>query len=98
MSKRASSVLLVVFLVFFLMLLVVACGSAASSGGEESGDGEALLQDRCTACHSLDRVTRAHKSSEEWQQNVTRMVNKGAKLSEDEQAVLVQYLTETNGP
>ena len=61
-------------------------------------DGEALLQERCSTCHSLDRVTRLQKSREEWEQTVTRMVSKGAELSEDEQAVLVDYLAETYGP
>jgi hypothetical protein len=75
-----------------------------TSGDEEpttqpaSSDGEALLQERCATCHSLDRVKQAQKSNEEWQQSVTRMVNKGAKLSENEQMVLVEYLTETYGP
>jgi hypothetical protein len=98
MIKRAPSVLAIAFLVLFLILLIAACGGAAPSGDKELGDGETLLQERCTVCHSLNRVEQAQKSSEEWQQNVTRMMNKGAKLSEHEKTVLVEYLTETYGP
>jgi cytochrome c5 len=62
------------------------------------GDGEALLNDRCTKCHSLDRVTSAKKSAADWESTVTRMVGKGAKLTSEEQKVLVDYLAKTYGP
>jgi cytochrome c5 len=63
-----------------------------------SGNGEALLKDRCTKCHSLDRVTSAKKSSADWETTVARMVGKGAKLTSDEQKVLVEYLAKTYAP
>lgn len=61
-------------------------------------EGESLLQERCTSCHSLSRVTQAQKTREEWEQTVTRMVGKGAQLNADEQAALIEYLAETYGP
>jgi len=63
-----------------------------------AGDGAALLEERCTICHSLDRVTSASKTRQEWEQTVTRMVGKGARLNADEQEILISYLTETYGP
>jgi len=63
-----------------------------------STEGEALLQERCTACHGLSRVTREQKTRDEWEQTVTRMVGKGAQLNADEQAALIEYLAETYGP
>ena len=54
----------------------------------EASEGAFLLQDRCSKHHSLDRVERADKTGEEWEQTVVRMVGKGASLREDEQAVL----------
>jgi len=63
-----------------------------------AGDGAALLEERCTVCHSLDRVTSASKTRQEWEQTVTRMVGKGARLNADEQEILISYLTETYGP
>jgi len=63
-----------------------------------AGDGAVLLEERCTACHSLYRVERAQKSHEEWAQTVIHMVEKGAQLNEDEQATLVDYLAEIHGP
>jgi outer membrane biosynthesis protein TonB len=63
-----------------------------------AGDGAALLEERCTVCHGLDRTTSAQKTREEWEQTVARMVGKGAELNEEEQEILIAYLTETYGP
>ena len=63
-----------------------------------SGDGAALLEERCTVCHGLERTTQAQKTSEEWEQTVTRMVGMGAQLTEAEQATLVEHLAATYGP
>ena len=63
-----------------------------------AGDGAALLNDRCTVCHNLDRVKSAKKTSEQWAQTVSRMVGKGAKLNADEQKALVAYLAKTYAP
>ena len=90
--------------------LLTACGSPAPPETTEpaqeeqptaqppSGDGTALLEERCTVCHSLDRVTQAQKTREEWEQTVVRMVGKGTQLNADEQATLIEYLTQTYGP
>jgi|GEM_PF-515311 len=60
-----------------------------------AGDGAALLEERCTVCHSLDRVTQVHKTRQEWEQTVTRMAGQGARLNDDEKATLITYLAET---
>jgi len=96
-----------IFLVLVLLLVVAAsavsaCGGEASEQppGEEpvSMDGETLLQERCTECHDLERTTSAEKTRAEWDQTVTRMVNKGAELNDEEKTILVDYLAETYGP
>ena len=63
-----------------------------------AASGEELLQDRCTRCHTLDRVQTASKSLAEWQTTVERMRTKGAQLTEDEVQVLTEYLADTYGP
>lgn len=62
------------------------------------GDGAALLEERCTVCHGLDRTTAAQKTRDQWEQTVVRMVNKGAQLNEEELEILIAYLAETYGP
>jgi cytochrome c5 len=60
-------------------------------------EGWALLEERCTVCHTLDRVERSQKSREEWESTVARMVGRGAQLTDDERAVLIDYLTARYG-
>jgi cytochrome c5 len=58
-------------------------------------DGKTLLEERCTTCHTLTRVTSAHKTVDEWRTAVLRMVNKGAVLDDSEQETLITYLAQT---
>jgi cytochrome c5 len=93
-----------------LMLLVVAaigvaCAQApaattpapAAPAAEPAADldGEALVKDRCVGCHDLTRVEAATKTEADWASTVQRMVDKGTRLSEEEQAAIVQYLAAT---
>lgn len=89
-----------------MVLLFVVAASALSACGGASGessdqpvsvDGETLLQERCTECHGLERTTSVQKTRAEWEDTVTRMVNRGAELSDAEKTVLVDYLAETYG-
>jgi mono/diheme cytochrome c family protein len=61
-------------------------------------EGRVLLEERCSECHGLDRVERAQKSREEWVSTVDRMVGYGARLSDAETVLLLDYLVETYGP
>ena len=65
-----------------------------TSGSASATDGQAVLESACTACHSLDRVVNKKASADEWTATVNRMVGKGASLTADEQAILIQYLAE----
>jgi cytochrome c5 len=58
-------------------------------------DGQKLLEERCTRCHSLDRVRQSRKSEAEWKATVERMVGKGAALSAQEIEAVVRYLAQT---
>jgi cytochrome c5 len=100
---------LIVALVVVTGLLAACGGPAAPETAEPSqeeqptaqppaGDGAALLEERCTVCHGLERTTQAQKTRDEWEQTVTRMVGKGAQLAEDEQGTLIEHLAATHGP
>jgi hypothetical protein len=85
------------FLMLFVVLLVpllVACD--AQYAKELNGpDVETLARQRCSECHPLSRVTDARKAREGWQQTVERMVDHGARLNEEEQQAVVDYLSAT---
>jgi hypothetical protein len=83
-----------------LVSLLLAC-TAPAADTEVEAEGEqavALLEDRCTGCHGLERTTSSVKSQAEWEDTVDRMVEKGANLSEEEQAILISYLSTEYGP
>ena len=61
-------------------------------------DGAALLAERCSACHGTNRVKQTRKTSEAWEKTVSRMMSKGARLTEDEKTVLLDYLSKNYAP
>jgi cytochrome c-type biogenesis protein CcmH/NrfF len=98
---RSKIILITMVLLVILGMVLAACGSKAKTTAAPStggSDGASLLQDRCTKCHNLDRVTSAHQTADQWNQTVSRMIQNGAKLTSAEQQVLVDYLAKTYGP
>jgi cytochrome c5 len=60
-------------------------------------DGATILENQCAACHSPDRAKQQRKTHDQWDQTVSRMIGKGAVLSDAEKKALVDYLTATYG-
>lgn len=73
-------------------------GNATVTPSPGVADGLTLLNTRCTRCHNLTRVVSAKKTAAEWAKTVSRMIQNGAKLTSDEQKVLVDYLAKTYHP
>ncbi|MDF1514885.1 MAG: hypothetical protein P1S60_13835 [Anaerolineae bacterium] len=87
--------------VLLLALAVMIFGLGACAGTQEPAmddtvDGEAMLQESCTKCHDLERVTSKAWDATRWEQVVDHMIEKGAQVSDKE--ALVTYLAETYGP
>jgi mono/diheme cytochrome c family protein len=92
--------LITLSLVVLLSTLLAACGGGdrqqdGGQGAPETLDGKALVEERCTECHGLDRTTGASKTKEEWKTTVERMVSKGTNLNAEEQAAVIEYLAAT---
>jgi len=83
------------------IVMVFAISAAALAGcSEKPGKGEpgaALLDSRCGRCHPTG-VKKAHATKEEWGTTVNRMMAKGAALTADEKAVLVDFLVKYYHP
>lgn len=103
MNKRTaliSSMLLVLIISAFFL---TACGTSGKSGSStsvqtsdtSSSTGQALLQARCTECHSTRRITISHYTADEWTQVVNNMISQGARLNSDEKQTLIEYLAQT---
>ncbi len=74
-----------------ISLLIVQCGSKARSP-------ETLLEERCAECHTLAPIEAARKKRVEWEKTVYRMVHKGARLSNQEAELMIDYLADNYGP
>jgi len=97
MKKHMQAALLALIA---LVLFLAACSSGSPGGSitqETALDGATLLQERCTICHPLSRVTSKHLSSDEWKSVVDLMVKRGASLTSDEQTILIDYLAANLG-
>ena len=92
--RRTTVLPVLTLLAVLLISLLAACGAQQEPAGAETLDGKALVEERCSVCHPLTRVTEASKSQEGWQQSVERMVAQGAKLNEQEQQAVIAYLAE----
>jgi len=96
MNKRSILLISILLLVLLVGVLLVSCGKSnattptVSSSG--SLDGQTLMQERCSVCHSTDRITSAHKTADQWTTTVQRMISHGAQLNAQEQQTLIDYL------
>ena len=79
-------------MLLILMILMAGPGCLGRHSGRE------LVQDRCTECHTLFQVEASRKTSREWRITVSRMIDYGARLSNKEIRILIDYLTYTYGP
>jgi len=100
MNKRSALILSILLVLILSTFLLTACGTSgtttsAPATNTSSSSGQALLQSRCTECHSTRRITTSHFSADEWTQVVNNMINKGAKLNSDEKQTLIEYLAQT---
>jgi hypothetical protein len=99
MNKRIISIFSVLLVVVLAGTLLAACGSSTSSsnppGNASTSDGQALLQQRCTVCHGVSRVTSHTGTADQWKAVVDKMINNGAQLNSQEEQTLVTYLAQT---
>jgi cytochrome c5 len=89
MNKNVISLTCAIILILLIGTLLVSCGTSATPAPL---DGQTLMQERCSVCHSLDRVTSAHKTADQWTVSVDRMVARGAQLTTQEQQTLIAFL------
>jgi cytochrome c5 len=62
------------------------------------GDGKAIAEKACQACHELTNLTHASKSLDDWRGTVQMMVDNGADVPMDKVDILAKYLAQNFGP
>lgn len=105
-SSRILGILIVASLLITAALAACGAGSAeptqapstAPTVAAPAADGAALLDERCSACHSAGVPKQLKMSRSDWDKTVSSMVGRGAKLTDAEKAVLLDYLAQTYGP
>lgn len=83
------------FLTTFLLLLVV---SSSDPNALPPGNGQAIVQQKCSTCHALKVVTGKRASKQQWSTIVDQMVTRGADVADDDIETVVEYLSKNFGP
>ena len=76
-----------------LMLALPIAGLAQPPAGAQQA-----FQKVCGACHSLETVTSQRRTRPQWQESITSMIARGAKGTEEEFSLILDYLTVQYGP
>jgi cytochrome c5 len=63
----------------------------------EKERGRKLVEDVCTYCHSLAKLTGQQLSKEEWRDLIKGMIFEGAPVTDEEFSVIVDYLAKNFG-
>jgi ABC-type Fe3+-hydroxamate transport system substrate-binding protein len=87
----------IIFIILIIALTVFCNRNSSDTDStntiDNNIDGETLLKDRCTQCHPLDRVYNKAYTREEWTEVIEDMIDKGAKLNDEEKEILIEDLT-----
>jgi cytochrome c5 len=59
--------------------------------------GRELIEDVCTYCHSLAKLTGQELSKEEWRDLIKGMIFEGAPVTDEEFSVILDYLAKNFG-
>lgn len=62
------------------------------------GNGRAVIEEKCTLCHDLQRVVAFVRPKEQWQGVLGAMRRRGSPVTAEDIPVIVNYLTEYFGP
>lgn len=71
--------------------------TAAVAVAPEDAPLQTMLESTCTACHTLDRVNNKKGDKDAWTTTVTRMIGKGAALSDQDAPRMIDFLSRTRG-
>lgn len=62
------------------------------------GPGKAIVVKACTSCHTIGNIVKKRGSEDEWADTVSKMIGRGAILTDDDADTLVEYLATHYGP
>ncbi len=83
---------------FLPSILYLALVLASDENTLPPGEGQVIVQRKCSSCHALKVVTEKRASRQQWSTIVDRMITRGADVSEDDIDTLLDYLAKNFGP
>ncbi|MCX5722210.1 MAG: c-type cytochrome [Nitrospirae bacterium] len=95
---RLATKVVAIGLLGLAMLLFGRAGAAPGDQAGWSARAEGLVLARCGICHSTDLIAQQRLDRSRWQATVGKMVHWGAELSEEEAALVVEFLAERFHP
>jgi cytochrome c5 len=78
--------------------VTLAAGAFGASQDDGAMRGERLVNTSCLACHDLRKIQTQALDGPAWKAVVDSMIEKGAKVEQDEVPLLVSYLEDNFGP
>jgi cytochrome c5 len=60
--------------------------------------GKQIFEDKCLVCHEVDLTEAQRLSKQGWTREVEKMIRWGAKVTDAEKELLVEYLAKSYGP
>ena len=100
MKKRIKRLVIIAGFVSVLASFSVAFQPPAAptpSAQASPDEGRAVLQKVCGNCHALDRVTSSRRSRAQWEETTDKMVALGAKGTDEEFTLALNYLVSHYG-
>ena len=77
----------------FVSLVGLAQAPADADAAADDAEAASLVNTVCASCHTLDRVRNKTADEDEWTTTVTRMVENGAALSDEQVPLVVEFLS-----
>ncbi len=65
----------------------------ASEGADAADPGATLVDQKCSMCHTLDRVRSAQYDKAGWTATVERMQKNGLVVTDEEKTAIIEYLS-----
>jgi hypothetical protein len=78
-------------------LLVLASAIGQSAAVLIDGPGVELVRQKCSLCHDLEHITAIRQTREEWADTVKVMISRGAPITPEDEAIIVEYCTKYYG-
>src|SRR5215469_9867656 len=80
-----------------VMSLLCAVRPASAQDPLPAGEGKALVERICAPCHGVYPLTQRNRTKAAWESLVDNMESRGAKGTDDEFKMVVQYLVNNFG-